>query len=57
MKKPPTTKRLAVAQLKLCIRLSRKCGRQINRKLETLAALNKMKAQAQQRLIEICGLK
>jgi len=57
MKKPPSQKRQAVKQLKTCIRLSRKLARQINRKLESLAVLNKMKAAAQEQLIRICGLK
>ena len=57
MKKPPSTKRQAVNQLKTCIRLARKCARQINRKLESLATLNKMKAQAQEHLVKLCGLK
>jgi len=57
MKKPPTQKRQAVKQLKTCIRLSRKIARQINRKLESLATLNKMKAVAQNQLIKLCGLK
>lgn len=57
MKKPPTTKRQAVKQLKTCIRLSRKLARQINRKLESLSMLNKMKAAAQEQLVKLCGLK
>ena len=57
MKKPPSTKKVAVNQLKTCIRLSRKIARQINRKLESLATLNKMKAAAQEQLIKLCGLK
>lgn len=57
MKKPPTSKKQAVNALKLCIRLSRKTARQINRKLESLAQINKMKAAAQEQLIKICGLK
>jgi len=57
MKKPPTQKRQAVNQLKTCIRLSRKIARQINRKLESLATLNKMKAAAQNELVKLCGLK
>ena len=57
MKKPASQKHQAVKQLAMCIRLARKCARQINRKLETLAELNKLKAAAQKKLIEICGLK
>lgn len=57
MKKPPSTKHQAVKELKTCIRLSRKLARQINRKLESLAALNKMKASVQNQLVKICGLK
>lgn len=57
MRKPQTLKRQAVKQLKTCIRLSRKCARQINRKLESLAQLNKMKAAAQEQLVKLCGLK
>lgn len=55
MKKPPTQKRQAVKQLKVCIRESRKIARQINRKLESLAALNKMKTAAQEQLIKLYG--
>ncbi len=57
MRKPSSAKRQAVKQLKTCIRLSRKIARQINRKLETLAQLNKMKAAAQGQLIKICEKK
>ncbi len=57
MRKPPTTKRLAVKQLKMCIRLSRKIARQINRKLESLSQINKTKAAAQETLVGLCGLK
>jgi hypothetical protein len=57
MKKPPTNKRQAVKQLKFCIRASRKLARQINRKLESLAQINKMKSAAQEALVKICGLK
>ena len=57
MKKPPTQKKQAVAQLKACIGAARKLARQINRKLESLAQLNKMKAAAQADLVRICGLK
>jgi len=57
MKKPLSAKRQAIQQLKTCIRLARKAARQINRKLESLSQLNKMKAAAQEQLIKICGLK
>jgi hypothetical protein len=57
MKKLLSTKRLLVRELRSCIRDSRKCARQINKKLELLAELNKRKASAQQRLVEWCGLK
>lgn len=57
MKKSLSTKRQAVKQLKTCIRLARKIARQINRKLESLAQINKMKAAAQEQLVKICGLK
>jgi hypothetical protein len=57
MKKPPSNKRQAVKQLKVCIRESRKVARQINRKLESLAQWNKAKAYAQEQLIKLCGLK
>ena len=57
MRKPMSRKKLAVKRLRYCIRQSRKIARQINRKLETLAALNKARAAAQQELIDIMGLK
>ena len=57
MKKPPSQKDQAVVRLKTCIRESRKIARQINRKLESLAEWNKMKAKAQADLVAICGLK
>jgi len=57
MKKPPSMKKQAVNQPKTCIRLSRKLARQINRKLESLAVLNKMKAAAQEQLVKLCGLR
>lgn len=57
MKKPPSTKHLAVKQLKMCIRESRKLARQINRKLESLTQWNKAKAAAQQALVKLCGLR
>lgn len=47
-------KRQAVKELRTAIRLSRKVARQINRKLEILAELNKYKASVKQRLVEIC---
>ena len=57
MKKPPSMKHQAVKRLKECIRASRKLARQINRKLDSLAQLNRMKAAAQAELVKICGLK
>jgi predicted RNase H-like nuclease (RuvC/YqgF family) len=57
MKKPRTDKRRAIDTLKMCIRESRKMARQINRKLESLAQLNKMREAAQAELVRICGLK
>ena len=57
MRKPPSTKKQAVKQLKACIRYSRKIARQVNRKLESLAQWNKAKAAAQEQLVRICGLK
>ena len=57
MKKQMSRKKQAVKTLKFCIRQSRKVARQINRKLEALAALNKMRAAAQEELVKICGLK
>lgn len=53
MRKPLSRKRQAIHNLRTCIRLSRKCARQINRKLEELAQLNKMKQAAQAELIRI----
>jgi hypothetical protein len=57
MRKPPSTKHQAVKTLKFCVRQSRKVARQINRKLESLAQLNKIKAKAQEELVRLCGLK
>lgn len=57
MKKSMSSKRLAVKELKRLIGLSRKTARQINRKLESLAQINRMKTAAKDRLIQICGLK
>jgi len=54
MKKPMSTKKQAVKELKFYIGLSRKTARQINRKLETLGQINKAKMAAKQRLVEIC---
>ena len=54
MKKPPTAKQQAVKQLKTCIRLARKCARQVNRKLASLAELNRMTAEAKKILIVLC---
>ena len=57
MRKQASMKRQAVKNLKLCIRESRKLARQINRKLESLAQWNKIKAKAQEELVKLCGLK
>jgi len=57
MKKPMSTKHQALKQLKTCIRLGRKLARQINRKLESLAQINKMQASAKEALVKLCGLK
>jgi hypothetical protein len=46
-------KRQAVKQLKMCIRLARKCARQVNRKLATLAELNRQKDQAKKILVTL----
>lgn len=57
MRKPASQKHQAVKALKILIRSSRKVARQVNRKLESLAQINRMKNAAKQRLIQICGLK
>lgn len=57
MKKPPSTKRQAVKQLKFFIRQTRKLARQINRKLESLKQMNQAVAACKQELVRICGLK
>ena len=57
MKKPPSRKRQAIKNLKTAIREGRKVARQINRKLESLAQWNRIKAAAQDELIKLCGLK
>lgn len=57
MRKPASQKRQALKALRFAICQSRKIGRQINRKLESLATLNKIKAAAQKRLIDLCGLR
>lgn len=54
MKKPLSQKRQAVHELKTLINLSRKVARQINRKLSLLGQVNKAKAAAKQRLVDIC---
>lgn len=53
MKKPLSTKRQAIKQLRECIRRSRRLARSINRNLKYLAQLNKMKQAAQAELIRI----
>jgi hypothetical protein len=57
MKKPSPNKRIAIKQLRVCIRESRKLARQINRKLESLAQWNKVKTAAQEALIKLCESK
>lgn len=57
MRKPLSRKRQAVRSLKMAIRESRKVARQVNRKLESLAQWNRIKAAAQEELVKICGLK
>lgn len=54
MRKPISQKRQAVKELKTLINLSRKVARQINRKIEFLGAINREKAAAKQRLVDIC---
>lgn len=54
MKKPLSQKRQVVKELQFWIRQSRKVARQVNRKLESLAQANRMKAAAKERLIQIC---
>ena len=56
MRKPASQKRQAVKELKFYIAQTRKLARQINRKIESLGQLNRMKEAAKQRLIKICGL-
>lgn len=53
MQKSLSRKKRAVQELKTIIRLTRKTARQINRKIESLAQLNRMKAKAKERLIEL----
>lgn len=55
MRKPASQKHQAVQKLKTIIRLSKKAARQINRKLEALAQLNKAKQHAKEELIKIWG--
>lgn len=57
MRKPQSQKKQAVKALKGAIREGRKIARQINRKLESLAQWNRIKAAAQEELVKICGLK
>lgn len=57
MRKPSSQKRQAVKELKTLIREGRKVARQVNRKLESLAQINRMKTAAKERLIQICGFK
>lgn len=56
MRKSLSRKKQAIKELKFYILQSRKIARQINRKIESLAQLNRMKAQAKERLIKLCGL-
>ena len=57
MRKPASLKHQAVQRLRTAIRQARKLARQINRKLESLAHLNRIVAATKQELIKICGLK
>lgn len=57
MRKPSSRKRQAVHNLKRAIREGRKVARQINRKLDSLAQWNRVKAAAQQELVKIMELK
>lgn len=54
MKKPISQKKQAVKVVQFWVRQTRKIARQINRKLDSLATANKMKAQAKEDLIKIC---
>lgn len=54
MKRQLSNKRQAIKELKILISASRKVARQINRKLDALGQINKAKAAAKQRLVEIC---
>ena len=54
MRKPTSQKRQAVKELRTLINLSRKVARQINRKIEALGQINRAKAAAKQRLVELC---
>lgn len=56
MRKVASQKRQAVKELKFYINQGRKIARQINRKIDTLAQLNKLKAAAKERLIKLCNL-
>jgi hypothetical protein len=56
MRKSMSQKKQVVKRLKFVIRQSRKVARQINRKLESLSQLNKMKAAAQEELVRLCDL-
>jgi hypothetical protein len=56
MRKLASQKKQAVRHLKFAIRQSRKVARQINRKLESLAQLNKMRSAAQEELVKLCKL-
>ena len=57
MRKVASQKKQAVKELKFLIAQTRKIARQINRKLESLAQWNKIKAVAQEHLVKLCGLK
>lgn len=56
MRKVASQKRKAVKELKFYINQSRKLARQINRKIDSLAQINRFKDRAKKQLIEICGL-
>ena len=57
MKKSASEKYRIVQNLRVVIQQSRKMARQINRKIEALAQLNKMKAALKEQLVKICGSK
>jgi hypothetical protein len=54
MRKPQSQKRQAVKTLRIAIREGRKVARQINRKLDSLAQWNRIKAKAKEELVKLC---